>query len=251
MQLINDHLLGAFREGIPCDMEAAMAALGKKDVDFSYLTEAGAVYSSNIEGNSVDVNSFMNMKNGDTPKPKEFEEITDLVSAYAFTQTNPLSQENLLEAHGIFAKRLVSPGNCGKYRQDSVGVFSSHGLVYMAVEAENVKGEMDKLFADIEELRQREVSPEEAVYFASYAHLVFAHIHPFMDGNGRAARLLEKWFLAEIAGENAWRIESERFYWEHRSDYYRNIHLGPNYYECDYSQSLPFLRMLPGAICQG
>ena len=28
--------------------------------DFSYLTKASAVYSSNIEGNTIDLNSFMN-----------------------------------------------------------------------------------------------------------------------------------------------------------------------------------------------
>lgn len=31
-------------------------------VDLGYSTQASAVYSSNIEGNSVDLNSFMNYK---------------------------------------------------------------------------------------------------------------------------------------------------------------------------------------------
>ncbi|MBN1116921.1 MAG: Fic family protein [Bacteroidales bacterium] len=35
-------------------------------------------------------------------------------------------------------------------------------------------------------------------YFASLIHLRFAHIHLFRDDNGRAARLIEKWFVAEI-----------------------------------------------------
>jgi Fic family protein len=31
-------------------------------------------------------------------------------------------------------------------------------------------------------------------------HLRLAQIHPFRDGNGRAARLIEKWFVAEKLG---------------------------------------------------
>ena len=33
-----------------------------KKFDFNYLIEASAVYSSNIEGNPMDLNSFMNSK---------------------------------------------------------------------------------------------------------------------------------------------------------------------------------------------
>ncbi len=32
----------------------------KESGDFEYLTKASAVFSSNIEGNSIDLNSFMN-----------------------------------------------------------------------------------------------------------------------------------------------------------------------------------------------
>ena len=40
-------------------------------------------------------------------------------------------------------------------------------------------------------------------------HLVFVKIHPWNDGNGRSARLMEKWFLAQKLDEKAWFIESE------------------------------------------
>jgi Fic family protein len=79
--------------------------------------------------------------------------------------------------------------------------------------------------------------------------LVFVKIHPFNDGNGRTARLLEKWFLAEKLGEKAWFVQSERFYYEHHNTYYHNIRkLGLEYEALNYSEVLPFLQLLPEAV---
>jgi Fic family protein len=50
------------------------------------------------------------------------------------------------------------------------------------------------------------LSAEEVFYFASFIHLRFVHIHPFRDGNGRAARLIEKWFIAEKLGKQFWKL---------------------------------------------
>ena len=53
-----------------------------------------------------------------------------------------------------------------------------------------------------------------------------------------------KWFLFKNLGEAAWRIQSEKYYWNHRTNYYKNLQLGVNYYEVKYDKSIPFLRML-------
>ena len=80
-------------------------------------------------------------------------------------------------------------------------------------------------------------------------HLVFVKIHPWNDGNGRSARLLEKWFLAHFLGEKTWFIQSEKHYYQHHNTYYQNIRLlGLEYTELDYAQALPFLQMLPNSL---
>ena len=79
-------------------------------------------------------------------------------------------------------------------------------------------------------------------------HLVFLKIHPFEDGNGRTARLLEKWFLAEKMGEKAWYIPSEQYYYQHLSEYYRNVHIGQDYESLNFDRCLPLLWMLPDSL---
>lgn len=54
---------------------------------------------------------------------------------------------------------------------------------------------MHELFDDIRMLLDMELTEKEVFYYASLIHLMFVHIHPFADGNGRSARLLEKWFI--------------------------------------------------------
>jgi Fic family protein len=107
---------------------------------------------------------------------------------------------------------------------------------------------MKSFFEEIAALLAASLSLEEVFYFASFIHLRFVHIHPFSDGNGRAARLLEKWFLTQKLGAPFWNVPSEKYYKENQAGYYNNINLGVNFYELDYSMYLPFLLMLPGCL---
>ena len=215
--------------------------------DLGYRTQVSAVYSSNIEGNSIDLNSFMNHKLSPSQKKntKEIQEIEDLTHAYQFAQSNQLSETNLFKAHAILSKSFLIKSFRGKYRDDKIGVFSESGLVYLAIEVEFVASAMEDLFSDIDDLINAEISIAQAFYYASMIHLRFVHIHPFRDGNGRVARLLEKWFLASKLGTNYWNLLSEKYYKEHQQEYYNNINLGVNYYFLNYDLCLPFLQMLP------
>lgn len=74
--------------------------------------------------------------------------------------------------------------------------------------------------------------------------MVFVKIHPFQDGNGRAARLIEKWFLIEKPGEKATSVQLEKNYYKRLVDYFSNIRkIGLEYEDLDYSKSLDFLSM--------
>ncbi|TNE36429.1 Fic family protein, partial [bacterium] len=219
-------------------------------IDLGYRIQASAVFSSNIEGNSIDLNSYMNsqLAKRKLKSVKEIKEIDDLVTAYQFAKSNMLNQDNFLKAHKLLSQNLLIQGKQGKYRNEKLGVFDTDGLVYWAVEPEFVKAKMSEFFDDISNILLTDMPLEEVFYHASFIHLIFVHIHPFSDGNGRAARLLEKWFLAQKIGEIAWGIQSEKYYKEHQSEYYDNINLGVNYYELDYDRCIPFLLMLVSSM---
>ena len=226
-------------------------ATGFTAEDFEYYLIASSLYSSKIEGNSLDANSFFrNRGKKSYPKKKEVQEIEDLVKAYRFASENHLTESNFLKAHGILSTTLLPAGLCGKVRIEQVGIRDSKTLrpVYMAVEPQFVQKELGKLFADITELINQDLAKHEVFYYASMIHLWLAKIHPFMDGNGQSARLLEKWFLASKLGLAAWSVASEKYYWDNRPAYYQNIALGYNYYALYWERCIPFLRMLPDAL---
>jgi Fic family protein len=111
------------------------------------------------------------------------------------------------------------------------------------------RGEMKKLYADIKTLLAAQLNFKEVLFFAAMIHLVFVKIHPFEDGNGRTARLLEKWFLAQKLGGKAWFVQSEKGYYDRHAAYYSNIRkLGLEYDTLDFGQALPFLLMLAEAM---
>lgn len=252
MKIIDDKYFNQYNDliGKQIDNLTESFDFAEQTTDLGYKTQASAVYSSNIEGNSIDLNSYMNYKlSKEKFKPhKEIQEIENLILAYEFAQSNPLTEKNFLQCHKIFSKTLVIKSKQGKYRIEKVGVFGQSGLVYLAVEAEHVKDIMTEFFNDLNYLLKQDLSNARVFYYTSLIHLIFAHIHPFRDGNGRAARLLEKWFITSKLGNDFWKLSSEKYYREHQMDYYNNINLGVNYYELDYDRCLPFLMMLPKSI---
>src|SRR6185437_12348608 len=231
LQLLTNDYLEEYLHRAKINWDEAIAALKARSsfekADFEYYIQSSAVYSSNIEGNSIDFDSYLKNKRFKIKsKPKETSEIDDLVSAYNYAISNPLNEKNFMQAHSLLSRHILSlKSQRGKLRTQAVGIYSQGKLEYMAIEAENLEAEFGKLFADIKTLLGQELSLPEIFYYAAMMHLLFEKIHPFMDGNGRAGRLLEKWFLSSKIGEIAWGIPSEEYYAKHKAQYYQNIHI--------------------------
>jgi len=218
---------------------------------FSFYTSVSAVFSSKIEGENIDLDSFVKHKFLKTAyQPDYTRKIDDLYDAYLFAQQNPLNSANISLAHTLITKHILRSEMQGVFRKTNMFVVTNDGKIeYVAALPNEVEAEMEKLYADIQTLLSAELSVNEAFYFAAMLHLVFIKIHPFADGNGRTARLLEKWYLSQKLGGKSWFLQSERYYYEQHLAYYNNIRqLGIEYLDLNYSESLPFLQMLPDSV---
>ena len=218
---------------------------------FSFYTSVSAVYSSKIEGEDIELDSYVKHKRFGVPfQPDYTRKIDDLYNAYQFAKTAPCTPEHIFRVHQMLTLHILPESRQGTIRTGNMYVTTPDGRIeYVAASPYQVATELDKLFEDLDTLLQTDLTVQEVFYFASMLHLVFVKIHPFEDGNGRCSRLLEKWFLAQKLGEKAWLIQSEKNYYRQHQTYYQNIRrLGLEYEALDYTKALPFLQMLPQSL---
>jgi Fic family protein len=213
---------------------------------FQFYKSVSSVYSSKIEGEDIDFDSYFKHRFMNVSFKADYtRKADDLYSAYDYIDSHTLTLDHVKEAHGILAANLLPEIHLGRIRTNPMFVINNNDQIeYVAAAPNQVATELEKLFDDIEELLSRDLNSYEVFYYASLIHLVFVKIHPFQDGNGRTARLIEKWFLQVKLGENANSIQLEKHYYTKLSDYYRNIKkLGLEYETLDYRKSLDFLLM--------
>lgn len=218
---------------------------------FSFYTSVSAVYSSKIEGEDIELDSYVKHKRfGIEFSPDYTRKIDDLYDTYQYAKTAMCNELNISTAHKMLTKHILVVPKQGTVRTGNMFVTTDDGKIeYVAVSPHELSAEMEKFYADMDFLMQSELTIQEVFFFASMLHLVFVKIHPFDDGNGRTARLIEKWFLSEKLGDQAWLIPSEKNYYENHSAYYQKIRaLGLEYESLDYSKALPFLLMLPDSF---
>jgi Fic family protein len=218
---------------------------------FSFYTSVAAVFSSKIEGEDIQLDSYVKHKRfGVEFLPDYTKKIDDLYEAYTFAKGNPLNEQNINAAHQLLTRNILSIHRQGKIRTSNMYVTTDDGRIeYIAANPYIVATEMKKFYQDLDFLLRKDMDLQEVFYYASLLHLVFVKIHPFEDGNGRTARLVEKWFLASKLGQKAWLINSEKNYYAQHATYYQNIRqLGLEYELLDYSKAVSFLTMLPQAL---
>jgi Fic family protein len=252
--LIPTDLLVQYKKGIDPSLKKDFDALNDSELSmetFSFYTSVSAVFSSKIEGEYMELDSYIKHKRfGIEYQPDYTRKIDDLYDAYVFAQKTTLNAKNIELAHSQITKHILKKPQQGKVRSSNMFVITQDGKIeYVAVAPDKVNAEVHRFYHDLDVLLKTDLSFEESFFYAAMIHLVFVKIHPFDDGNGRTARLIEKWFLAQKLGNKAWFVQSERNYYDNHQTYFNNIRrLGLDYEELNYKEALPFLLMLPNAV---
>lgn len=144
----------------------------------------------------------------------------DFVSDYIFSK-NPITEGLIREIH----KKLVEGvrGNSaqpGAYRtvQNYVANSKTKEVIYTPPPAYEVPILMVEL---IDWLKNEREIP--SVLVAGMAQFQLVHIHPFLDGNGRTARLLSTLFLYQSGYDFKKLFTISEYYDRNRQDYYHAI----------------------------
>ena len=105
----------------------------------------------------------------------------------------------------------------GLWRPGPIGVTGADGsLEYRGPDADDVPGLMDEIVTWL-----AEDDPEENVFVrAAMAHLNVISVHPFRDGNGRIARIVQSLVLARSGLASPDLFSIEEYLGSHTQDYY-------------------------------
>ncbi|TAH21682.1 MAG: cell filamentation protein Fic [Cytophagales bacterium] len=256
-KLFNKNLFATYVSLLDVDLVEAFGLVQKREwtaEKFKFATAVSVMSSSRIEGETLEVDSYVKHKVLNIEYlPNLTEKPNDLFIAYEFARDNNLSLSNFYKAHSIATLHLLPEAQRGVVRSGNMLIMEqqTQRIQYEAASPTIVKREFERFWQEVDELLTSNLTTIEVFFYASLIHLVFVKIHPFNDGNGRTARLLEKWFLSHHLGSNAWYINSELFYYNNLNDYYNNLsRIGLFYDELKYEKALPFLLMTPKAMEQ-
>jgi excisionase family DNA binding protein len=166
-------------------------------------------YNSNaIEGNTLSLQETRAvLEDGVTiggKSMREHLEVTnhkkaiDLVESLA--KKKKITEKDILDLNAIILDRII-PDEAGFYRNSMVLI---RGSQYRPPSAAKVPALMKEFIGLLN------MEPDGVVAHAARVHFEFVHIHPFIDGNGRGARLLMNLLLMRNGFPPTYILKQER-----------------------------------------
>ena len=164
---------------------------------YQYFKIKGIYHSNAIEGNALDVGetqlvvemgiTLTGKTLRDQAEAKNLSHALDFMKNIAVNRENPISLSDLRQIHALILKDIHDDYG-GKYRDGEVKISGSE---YKPPEAYLLPQKMGELGEYLEQITSLDMPETDLpILCASAAHAWLAQIHPFIDGNGRTARIL-------------------------------------------------------------
>ncbi|MBU0535253.1 Fic family protein [Patescibacteria group bacterium] len=224
--LILDHLtkISAAREVI---INAPLVPKWELDLRREALIRS-AHASTSIEGNSLSYEEVSNLEIGRevTAFGKDRQEVLNYFDALKYLDklimVEKITNKDILKLHKmITTKTLDNPEYSGKYRHGNqyviVGNRFTGEITYKPPATREVPELMEDFLDFINEIDFKKLNP---VLVAGIVHYEFVRIHPFIDGNGRTARILATYILLKSGFDTKRFFALDDFYNSDRPGYY-------------------------------
>jgi len=152
--------------------------------------------STSIEGNRLSLEQVSDLAHGREvmASRKDKQEILNYLSVLEnlgkLTDGKRITEKYILSIHGMLTKEtLENNSDCGRYRNKYVVVGNrlTREIIFRPPDNKDVPNLMESL---VEWLNSEAAKEFDSVIEAGIAHYEFVRIHPFVDGNGRTARVL-------------------------------------------------------------
>ena len=185
-------------------------------------------HSTAIEGNPLTLEEVRRLLSGkplQKPRNRELEvrnykNALDEIRGEWTASPKAITAATILNLHRSVMRDLELPARLGKWRVDPVFVFDTNTRmpVHEGDPAPEIKSRIAALCTWLDN-----ATALHPVIRAAIAHLEFVRIHPFMDGNGRSARLLETLLLAQFGWDARGLLALEPYYRANLARYYALI----------------------------
>lgn len=133
LEIIPTDLLEQYKMSLNPSLKKDFDALNDSELSiktFSFYTSVSAVFSSKIEGENIELDSYIKHKRfGIKYQPNYTLKIDDLYDAYIFAQNNTLNAKNIQLAHAQITKNILNKTQQGKVRSSNMFVITEDGKI--------------------------------------------------------------------------------------------------------------------------
>ena len=193
-------------------------------------------FSTRIEGNRLSLAEAEQViiegrafrgRERDTREVKQYYQALEQIDTWVESQAG-VTEERVRKLHAIIYTSMRAQPTPYRDGQNVIRD-GSGGIVYLPPEAKDVPSLMAEMVDWFN--KNEQITPVPVA--AGIVHYQFVTIHPFFDGNGRAARALATWILHRGGYDLGGLYALEEFYTQNLQGYYDALmtHSHHNYYE--------------------